>query len=228
MLVLAVDTSTPFVTAGLVTVTETDIIAGPKRLTEDSRAHNEVLTPSITECLAEAGAAPTDLDAVVVGCGPGPFTGLRVGMATAAAFADALQIPCYGVCSLDAIGTELPNRMVVTDARRREVYWALYDEEGQRTFGPAVNKPTDAAAELETRAEQPAVIVGSPEHRALFDLPVGQAASSPQPVDLVRVAAPQFGTQPESLVPLYLRRPDAKEPKPVEPSQALTGMSEEA
>ncbi|WP_018023356.1 tRNA (adenosine(37)-N6)-threonylcarbamoyltransferase complex dimerization subunit type 1 TsaB [Corynebacterium ulceribovis] len=224
MLVLAVDTSTPFVTAGLVTVTEDAVNAGPQRLTEDSRAHNEVLTPSITECLAEAEATPADLDAVVVGCGPGPFTGLRVGMVTAAAFADALHIPCYGVCSLDAIGYGVGSRLVVTDARRREVYWAVYNETGQRIFGPAVNKPADVAAELETRMWQPEAVAGSPEHCGMFAVPPLDAAPSPLPVDLVRVAQPLFGTEPEPLVPMYLRRPDAKEPKPVEPSRAITGL----
>ena len=84
-----------------------------------------------------------DLDAVVVGCGPGPFTGLRVGMATAAAYGHALGIPVYGVCSLDAIGVDTAGDvLVVTDARRREVYWARY-RDGVRVDGPAVNAPAD-------------------------------------------------------------------------------------
>src|SRR6266568_4809765 len=107
MLVLAVDTATPAVTAGLVELKQ----AGPQpqvhtlasRVTVDARAHNEVLTPQILECLDAAGRSRAELDAVVVGVGPGPFTGLRVGMATAAAFGDALGLPVYGVCSLDAI-----------------------------------------------------------------------------------------------------------------------------
>ena len=77
-----------------------------------------------------------DLDAVVVGCGPGPFTGLRVGMATAAAYGQALGIAVHGVCSLDAIGIDTAGEvLVVTDARRREVYWARY-RDGVRVEGP--------------------------------------------------------------------------------------------
>ncbi|WP_280484945.1 tRNA (adenosine(37)-N6)-threonylcarbamoyltransferase complex dimerization subunit type 1 TsaB, partial [Nocardia cyriacigeorgica] len=183
--------------------------------------HAEVLTPQILECLTEAGRSRTDIAAVVVGVGPGPFTGLRVGMATAAAFGDALGIPVYGVCSLDAIaadgardlapGAEL---LVVTDARRREVYSARYREDvpwtlggiGRRVAGPEVGKP----AELDT--EKATVIAGSASHVDLFDLPV-LPVETPSPAGLVRVAAPQVLARavPEPLVPLYLRRPDAVE-----------------
>ncbi|WP_070719651.1 tRNA (adenosine(37)-N6)-threonylcarbamoyltransferase complex dimerization subunit type 1 TsaB, partial [Dietzia sp. HMSC21D01] len=107
MLVLAVDTSTPFVTAGvcrLVPGGDGPVVATlSTRVTEDARAHAELLTPHILDCLADAGLSAGGLDAVVVGTGPGPFTGLRVGMATAAAFADALGRPVHGVCSLDGL-----------------------------------------------------------------------------------------------------------------------------
>ena len=83
-----------------------------------------------------------DLDAVVTGLGPGPFTGLRVGVVTAAALADARGLPVVGVCSLDAIGSGA--RTVVTDARRKEVYWAAYDEDGARTDGPGRRPPRGA------------------------------------------------------------------------------------
>ena len=106
-----------------------------------------------------------DLDAVVVGCGPGPFTGLRAGMATAAAYGHALGIPVRGVCSLDAIGVlTTGDTLVVTDARRREIYWARYHD-GVRTDGPAVSAPADVDPGT-ARA-----VAGSPEHAALFDLP---------------------------------------------------------
>ena len=138
MNILAVDTSTPQVTAGIVRDGET--VA--EKLHLDARAHNEVLVPLIQQCLTDSGVAATELDAVVVGCGPGPFTGLRVGMATAASFADALGIPCYGICSLDSLAGGVGDELVVTDARRREVYFAAY-RDGQRVFGPAVAKPAD-------------------------------------------------------------------------------------
>ena len=206
MLVLAVDTATPAVTAGVVRLDGGVPRALASRVTVNARAHAEVLTPHIMECLGEAGVEPADLDAVVVGIGPGPYTGLRVGMATAAAFGDALGRPVYGVCSLDAIAVDAADDrdlLVVTDARRREVYWARYSG-GVRVTGPGVDKPAD----LEP---QPSVVVaGSEAHAALFDLPV-VGAPSPSPAGLVAVAASDIlaGADPEPLVPLYLRRPDA-------------------
>lgn len=208
MLVLAVDTATPAVTAGVVRLGGDAPRTLSTRVTVNARAHAEVLTPHIMECLAEAGHVPADLDAVVVGIGPGPFTGLRVGMATAAAFADALGIPVHGVCSLDAIAADVADErdlLVVTDARRREVYWARYSG-GARVEGPAVNKPADVEP-------QPSVVVaGSVAHAELFELPVAGPAT-PSPAGLVAVAAPAIvaGSDPEPLVPLYLRRPDAVE-----------------
>jgi tRNA threonylcarbamoyl adenosine modification protein YeaZ len=210
MLVLALDTATPAVTAGIVELSRTAVVALATRVTVDPRAHAEVLTPQILECLAEIGRKPSDLGAVVVGCGPGPFTGLRVGIATAAAFGDAIDVPVYGVCSLDAIAHEVGGAgrdglLVVTDARRREVYWASYAG-GRRIDGPVVCKPAD----LEIGAAR--VIAGSASHVDFFDLPV-QPVETPSPVGLVQCAraAVASGTEPEALVPLYLRRPDAVE-----------------
>lgn len=207
------------------------------RVTVDARAHNEVLTPQILECLDAAGRSRADLGAVVVGIGPGPFTGLRVGMATAAAFGDALGLPVYGVCSLDAIAADAwqeitdggargtaaaeSELLVVTDARRREVYWARYrirpaaeftgsaDSAARavdRIAGPGVCKPAD----LETR--ESTVIAGSASHVDFFDLPV-LPVETPSPAGLVRCAATEIlaGAVAEPLVPLYLRRPDAVE-----------------
>ncbi|MEU7764818.1 tRNA (adenosine(37)-N6)-threonylcarbamoyltransferase complex dimerization subunit type 1 TsaB [Nocardia sp. NPDC049190] len=228
MLVLAVDTATPAVTAGLVEL-EQGVDAGTpvrmrtvaSRVRVDPRAHAEVLTPQILECLTEAGRSRTDIAALVVGVGPGPFTGLRVGMATAAAFGDALGIPVYGVCSLDAIAADAAldpalrpaaaelrpagELLVVTDARRREVYWARY-RDGARTAGPEVCKPTDLDA------GQATAIAGSASHVDFFDLPV-LPAETPSPAGLVRVAAVDVCARavPDPLVPLYLRRPDAVE-----------------
>ena len=93
----------------------------------------ERLTPNVLAALSDAGLGMADLGAVVTGCGPGPFTGLRVGMATAAAFGHALGLPVFGVCSLDAIGIDTTGEvLVVTDARRREVYWARYRDGTRR------------------------------------------------------------------------------------------------
>ena len=90
MRVLAIDTATTALVTGVV---DTATGQSTERVLEDTRAHNELLIPTITEVLAEAGMEYSDLEAVVTGVGPGPFTGLRVGMATASALADALSIP---------------------------------------------------------------------------------------------------------------------------------------
>ena len=216
MSILAVDTSTPQVTAGIVCDGET--VA--EQLHLDARAHNEVLVPLIQQCLTDSGMAATELDAVVVGCGPGPFTGLRVGMATAASFADALGIPCYGICSLDALASgagSARDELVVTDARRREVYFAAY-RDGQRVFGPAVAKPADVmellkeevAAEVASFA--PSHARGSLNHiEQIAGLEVAAEQVFPTPKAMVETV--DFDSAPGPLVPLYLRRPDAVVPK---------------
>jgi len=205
-MILAMDTATPAVTAGVVRLEDVAVLA--ERVTVDARAHAEQLTPNVLAALADAGLTVNDLDAVVVGCGPGPFTGLRVGMATAAAYGHALGVPVYGVCSLDAIGIEsgatTSEILVVTDARRREVYWARY-RDGVRVDGPAVDAPADVPADAHA-------VAGSPEHAALFDLP-RVSPVYPTASGLVRAVA-DWTAEPAPLVPLYLRRPDAK-PSPV-------------
>ncbi|HKQ42564.1 MAG TPA: tRNA (adenosine(37)-N6)-threonylcarbamoyltransferase complex dimerization subunit type 1 TsaB, partial [Pseudonocardia sp.] len=103
MLVLALDTATPAVTAGVVELTADGCIQRSVRVTDDARKHAELLMPGVVAACDEAGVALAELAAVVTGAGPGPFTGLRVGMVTAAALGDALGIPVHGVCSLDAI-----------------------------------------------------------------------------------------------------------------------------
>lgn len=187
--VLAIDTSTPAVLAAVLRRHDDGRIEPiAERVTVDARAHVESLTPNVVAAVADAGLSMADIDAVVVGCGPGPFTGLRVGMSTAAAYGHALGVPVHGVCSLDAIGGLSGGEvLVITDARRREVYWARY-RDGVRTDGPAVNAPDDVPS------------TGS-EHRIEFvhPTPGGLAA-----------AVGDWDREPDPLVPLYLRRPDAK------------------
>lgn len=203
--ILTIDTATPAVTAGLVVLDEAGrqtVLA--ERVTLDPRAHAERLTPNVLAALADAGLAMADLAAVVVGCGPGPYTGLRVGMASAAAYGHALGIGVHGVCSLDAIGVRTSGEvLVVTDARRREVYWARY-RDGIRIAGPGVSAPTDVDPGAAV------AVAGSPAHAELFGLPVLDI-SYPTPAGLV-VAVRDWSPDPAPLVPLYLRRPDAKPP----------------
>ena len=192
-LILAIDTATAAVTAGVARRDGDAVEVLAERVTVDSRAHAEQLTPNVLAALADAGLGTGDLDAIVVGCGPGPFTGLRVGMASAAAFGHALGIPVHGVCSLDAIGAGTTGEvLVVTDARRREVYWARY-RDGRRVEGPAVNAPADVPGAIDALA-------GPPKY--------------PTVAGLVRAVA-DLSAEPAPLVPLYLRRPDARPPRAV-------------
>ena len=173
-----------------------------ERVTVDARAHAERLTPNVLAALADAGLTMADLDAVVVGCGPGPFTGLRAGMATAAAYGHALDIPVHGVCSLDAIGVRTTgDTLVVTDARRREVYWARY-RDGVRTDGPAVNAPADVDPGTARRSPV------RPSTRRCSACRVCEPVY-PTPAGLV-AAVSDWSDDPAPLVALYLRRPDAK------------------
>ncbi|HEY1485211.1 MAG TPA: tRNA (adenosine(37)-N6)-threonylcarbamoyltransferase complex dimerization subunit type 1 TsaB, partial [Micromonosporaceae bacterium] len=144
MLVVVLDSATPAITAAAVEVAvDGAVTVLASRVSIDARAHGELLAPSIAAVLSEVGKAPADLDAIVVGVGPGPFTGLRVGLVTAASLSDALGIPAYGVCSLDGIGASTSGHVLVaTDARRREVYWAIYHD-GVRATEPSVTKPAD-------------------------------------------------------------------------------------
>jgi len=116
------------------------------RSTEDSRRHAEVIGPFLAEVLDEAGATPAGVTGVVAGMGPGPFTGLRVGIAAARTFAAARGVPFLPLVSHDAVAADQPQDgpfVVLTDARRREVYWSAYDEAGTRVAGPGLAKPDD-------------------------------------------------------------------------------------
>jgi tRNA threonylcarbamoyl adenosine modification protein YeaZ len=215
VLVLALDTATSAVTAGLLRLPAAgspEVLA--ERVSVNARAHGELLMPSVCEVLASAGVSMRDLDAVVCGVGPGPFTGLRVGMVTAAALGDALSIPVYPVCSLDAIahrsgpGSPL---LVITDARRREVYWACYDASGARVDGPHVNRPEDLPLASVSRVAGGSAALGLPAAP-----PCQSEPCHPDPAALVAVAAAALRAHapPGPLTPLYLRRPDAVEPGP--------------
>lgn len=195
-LTLGIDTSTD-VRVGL--ADETGVLAS--RAVTDSRAHAEQLMPLVTATLAEAGRALSDIALIVVGVGPGPFTGLRVGVVTAQTLGFALGVPVRGVCSLDAVaaghlvaGNPGGEFLAVSDARRREVYWARYAADGRRVEGPAVSP----ASEL---PELPVVGPGA-----------GLAGGTPSPLDGGVLALAGPGLPEVGLSPLYLRRPDATVP----------------
>ena len=214
MLALVLDTSSAAITAGVV---DGDRVLA-ERVTVNARAHGELLTPSIRACLAEAGVAMADLAAVVAGVGPGPFTGLRVGLVTAAAICDALRIPGYPVCSLDAIAVTHPDRrrlLVAGDARRKEIYWALYDT-GRRLTEPAVGKPAELPADLAAGAVGAGA--GAELYAEVLGLPVLDGGY-PTVRGLATVALDRLraGADGEPFTPLYLRRPDARVPAAAKP-----------
>jgi tRNA threonylcarbamoyl adenosine modification protein YeaZ len=168
--VLAIDTSTSRTSVAIIEDGKI-VYSGFK---DGATAHGPSLPALVQEALALS-----DVDEVVVGMGPGPFTGLRVGIAFAQSFALARQIPVRGVCSLDAIAAQIKeNDFIITvDARRKEVYWARYTN-GVRISDPAVNFPAD--------------VTSAPIHADLF----------PDMVSLSSLSG-------NITVPIYLRRPDA-------------------
>ncbi|TML25258.1 MAG: tRNA (adenosine(37)-N6)-threonylcarbamoyltransferase complex dimerization subunit type 1 TsaB [Actinobacteria bacterium] len=209
MLIVVVDSATPAITAALAEVTDADARLLARRVTVDARAHGELLAPAIEAVLQESGVRPRELGAVVAGVGPGPFTGLRVGLVTAAALADSLAIPAYGVGTLDAIGWATTGRVLVaTDARRKEVYWAVY-ENGRPVTGPAVDKPASLDVEVDH-----AVGDGALHYASVLRVPVRDEPRYPPAEGLVALAAGRIRDKAptEPLTPLYLRRPDAVEP----------------
>ena len=198
MLVLALDTATPTLVAGVARWTDAGAEVLSQRAVASGTRHAELLTPTVTAVLAEAGVAAGELGAVVTGLGPGPYTGLRVGIVTAAALADALGVPVAGVCSLDAIGSGA--RSVVTDARRREAYWATYAEDGSRLSGPGVDRPEGLVLA--------APVVGDAAFAERLGRPVTPAEVTT--AGLLRAAHAQLAAgSTDPLLPLYLRRPDA-------------------
>lgn len=160
-----------------------------------TRRHAEAIGTLLRTALADAGIAPAEVTGVVAGMGPGPFTGLRVGIAAAHAFAFARGIPVHAMVSHDAIAFGAPERvLVVTDARRREVAWSLYDPDLVRLEGPTLC-PRDAFAEIEAR--HPGIPVLDP-------LTVSAASLGLAAERLLTAGRPLGPSQP-----LYLRAPDA-------------------
>ena len=211
-MLLAFDTATPAVTVALHDGER--VVAS--HLTVDAMRHGELLSPGIVAVLDEAWVQRQDVTAIAVGVGPGPFTGLRVGLVTARTLGLALDIPVYGVCTLDVLAAQAVDAravpgpfLVATDARRKEVYWAAYDEHGARLDGPHVSKPADVASAL------PVVGNGAVLYPEAFPHAAGPV--HPDAGVLAQVVTDERAEllDPE---PLYLRRPDVAapgRPKPV-------------
>jgi len=219
VLALVLDTATPAITAAVVLVDPT--ASGPTgvkalaaRSVVDAKAHGELLAPAVSAVLAASGAVSRDLGAVVAGLGPGPFTGLRAGLVTAAAIGQALSIPTYGVCSLDAIGaTSRAATLVATDAKRKEIYWAVY-RGGVALTEPAVDRPERVVELLEGSEVGQAVGDGAHRYADVLPFELLDEPRYPPPLALATLALDRVrGAAPsEVLTPLYLRRPDAAEP----------------
>ncbi|GAA1563317.1 tRNA (adenosine(37)-N6)-threonylcarbamoyltransferase complex dimerization subunit type 1 TsaB [Kribbella hippodromi] len=209
-MLLAFDTSSAAVTVALATPTG-EIVASST--TVDALRHGELLAPAIAAALETAGVTARDLTGIAVGVGPGPFTGLRVGLVTARTMGEVLGIEVSGVCSLDVLARQSSLTLpvaVATDARRKEIYWALYDGPAadgsrRRLEGPAVDKPAEVAhvlsglpligrgAILYAEALGAADVLGVAEYPSAEVLATGVATRTLE------------GVAPE---PLYLRRPD--------------------
>jgi tRNA threonylcarbamoyl adenosine modification protein YeaZ len=208
VLVLAFDTATPAVTVAV--GDEGQVLA--QRTIVDARRQGELLAVSIREVLAGAGLAGGDLDAIVSGAGPGPYTGLRVGLVTARVLGSALGVRAYGCCTLDVIAADaVPAAggrefLVATDARRRELYWARYSAAGERLSGPAVAAPAALPPGLPVAGE------GAHAYPGLLGEPIAPrypSAATAARWCAGRLAAGEPLAPPD---PVYLRRPDARVP----------------
>ncbi len=202
-MLLAFDTATPLVTVALHDGERTVV----EHTSEVPMKHAEHLAPLIARSLQDAGLVRQDLTAVAVGVGPGPFTGLRVGIVTARTLGLVLEIPVYGVCSLDAIALEVvgtavaPGRfLVATDARRKEVYLASYDSAGQRLEGPVVTRPAEVATTALVAGAGPELYPDDFPHAIAPNRPSAAWLATAVSAELVDLLDPE---------PLYLRRPDA-------------------
>jgi tRNA threonylcarbamoyl adenosine modification protein YeaZ len=158
----------------------------------------------VSECLDTAGIAVGDLEQLIVGVGPGPFTGLRVGVVTAQVLSRVLGLELRGICSLDVVAAQFAGAgsadfVVATDARRREVYWARYSRGGVRLGDPQVSRPSD--------------VPRLPTIGPSADLYADQLEAVPGPRSLdPGILATRGPTLPDvGHEPAYLRHPDATE-----------------
>jgi len=195
---LAFDTATPAVTVAVHDGTR--VLAETTQV--DVMRHGELLAPAIERVLAQAGVSRGELSGIAVGVGPGPFTGLRVGLVTARTMGAVLGVPVSGVCTLDVLAAEADvtgRFLVATDARRKEVYWAAYTDALTRVDGPHVSRPADV--------EVAGPVVG--RGAVLYPEALGPATPPEHPSAAVLaglVAGGRVSVLPPD--PLYLRRPD--------------------
>ncbi|HEX5016470.1 MAG TPA: tRNA (adenosine(37)-N6)-threonylcarbamoyltransferase complex dimerization subunit type 1 TsaB [Actinomycetes bacterium] len=219
-LYLGIETATPTTTVALVNARdergEDEVVAEHSH--SDARRHGEVLPGLIADVLAQAGVTADDVDVVVVGVGPGAYTGLRVGIATAQALGLTLSVPVVGAVTLDAIafGTQRTDPfVVVTDARRREVFYARYDNYRRRAEDLRVVAQDLLASEL--RGDLP-IIATSDTPVLPAVTPDAVVAVSAADVCALAIDRARHGVEQQPVRPVYLRHPDvtpATSPKSV-------------
>lgn len=195
---LAIDTATG-INVGL--AKDGEAVASARE--ESTRKHVELTQQLVNQTLEQAGIEFKDLSQVAVGVGPGPFTGLRVGIVTGTTIASMLKIPVRGVCTLDAISLGVEGTqdrfVVVTDARRKEIYWASYDRQGKRDGEPQVSIPEEVE-------QVPAYGPGVSVYPTIF------TGGKDLQLDAGLLAARLELLPDVGLSPIYLRKPDAKLP----------------
>lgn len=218
MNVLGFDTATP---ATAVCVLRSDgeafELEPPVTRLAEPPGHARELMPGVDRVMRAAGLGFADLDAIAVGIGPGTFTGLRIGIATAHGLAHARGIGLRPVLSLAALaaGIEADVALPLIDARRGEVFGALYAR-GEQIQPPFVAPPEEAGA----RAPAGALAAGDGSIRfrqALEDAGIRVAPGDSRMhvvrgLEICRLAAAVEPAPPESVLPCYLRAPDAKPP----------------
>lgn len=222
MLLLGIESSTP---RSSVALADADRVIASAALGMDRR-HGEFLAPAIEFCLRQAGRGVEDVTGVAVGLGPGLYTGLRIGIATAQAFASARSLPVVGMVGLDVLAFQARHarRLVCAalDARRGELFWAFYRQAPggvQRLTELRVGRPDQLAAEIEGSGEECLVVGdGGLKHREILadvDAEVtGTGTAWPDAADLLGLALPRFvreeTVRPQELEAVYLRHADAR------------------
>lgn len=206
MLLLAIDTSTPAITVAL----HDGAQVVSEATTVDSRRHTEFLVPQVMTALGGANALMQDVTSIAVGTGPGPFTGLRVGLAAARMLGAAMDVPVVGVCSLDVLAYEVAQSdeapedfAVATDARRREVYWALYGADGTRRTEPDIGPAASLPKKLPAAGAGPRIYPDDFAGALVPEYPSAMMLAEAVATGAVDTSAPD---------PLYLRHADAKPP----------------
>lgn len=220
---LAIDTSA-VASAALISAAagHADAHVAAEFATEDTRSHAEVLVPGVEHLFTDAVRQGPELDGILVGVGPGPFTGLRSGIAVARTLAFTWQVPLFGVMSLDAVAWDVlasgqtpeTDWIVATDARRKEVYWARYSSTAALLDGPHVGA-------AETLPPIPVFGKGAGLYQDTLQAAgstVAEAFTTVQPLaaSLGLFAMRQLASGMELLdsSPLYLRGSDAQVPGP--------------